>query len=712
MSHSRVYYNSKLELVTDITRPGALCDSVEKHQGGIWESMKIRGKEKQVMVLPIDFLGKRFYVAGIISDTEYSLKTRKIDSQFIILIAVLLLLILIGMPILKIIFIGKNERLRSSDASASLISSIFGTGLLILMILVMIKHKLIDHPHTDERLEQLSDTLYNNVFSNIDSIKNLFESVSYNDKLISNLDSAIAGNQSNIKNNLPCPYLLSQYNNQLPYISLLKDLSYWKYYMEKQKSKPLAQFALNHFMVGSKKFQLYNDTLLGNMFPINEIILVDKSGIIYKAVTSTQFSELVPVNLSQRNYFINAKDTSTSWPTKDHLRFYIESIKSYNTGDGETAISFHNPNCEKVPVTAITSALPALYQQVLPKDVEFVIINSTGKVLYHSIKSKNLHENFLDECDFDERLQNAMKFRTEGMFHVDYNEKNWMLRIIPIKDTPLFHITLIDLDQANNMNSRIFLYTFYFLLIVLIVIGIGMLLLRWAVPKASRTKRRWFLEWVFFKPEKFYAYLNLSFILLILIIVQFVGFGANNKPIAILLYHIIFITYSSFVSLIIINRKKLTFNNLFTKEFLPENLILLIVLVLVIIFFSVFSVGISPVLSVGVLVLLAFSLPSVLKGNDLEKLFEDVSTENKKRTYLLFLFLWLTSLAVFPVFQSYRSIKHQEEQIEKQQQLFTVAQKNLSLYNTYYKYRNVGWFKQYPGKWTGSYGSGFPGSKK
>ena len=689
--YTQVYYNSKLELVTDITRPASLCDSVENHQGGIWESMEIRGKDKQVMVLPIDFLGKRFYIAGIISDVEYHKKTRTIDNQFIILIAVLLLLVLIGMPILKIIFIGKNERLKSTDASASLISSIFGTGLLILMILGIIKHKLVDHPEIENRLTQISNTLYKNVTSDIDSIKALYMAVSFKDEAGKNLIPA------NANENPPCPYIFNQNKVKLPFFTWTQELTLWSYYLKKQENRPLAQFAIRKFMESDNKFHMYNDSLLKNIFPINEIILINNTGIIAKAVTSTPFSELVPIDLSQRNYFKNAKSTTTSWPTINNLNFYIESIKSYNTGDGETSISFHNSNCDDVPVTAITSAIPSFYKQVLPKDVEFVIINNTGKVLYHSIKSKNLHENFLDECDFDERIENSISFRTEDIFHIDYNEKRWMLRIVPIEDTPLFHITLIDLEQSNNKNARIFLFTFYFLVIILVIIGIGMLILRWSVPQYSHSKHNWFLEWVLYKPEKISSYLNLSLLLLILSIVQFTGFGAKSKPAAILLYNIIFIVYSLFVSLVILTRKNLYFKHLLKRRFLPENIILIIVIFLVILFFSLFSTGFLPVFAISILVLITISLPTYLKNDELGMILTQVSDKNKKRIYLLFLFIWLICLAVLPVLQSYKSIKNQEREIELQQQSFAIAQKNLDLYDDYYKFGDAPWVKHIQG---------------
>ena len=694
---SRVYYNSKQEIVTDITRPDALSDSVEHHQGGIWESLKIRGKEKQVMILPFDFLGTRFYFAGIISNVQYKSKTRTIDSQLIILVAVLLLLILIGMPILKIIFIGKNERLKSTDASASLISSVFGTGLLILMMIGIVKHKYIDHPRIEDRIIDISNILSKNVTNDIDSIVDLYKSISFNNEIKNETDS-VSIKKDNIKITSPYPYLFKSENRELNFYRLGYEYLNWAMYKKYYKSSTLANFAVEKLSQNDKKFHLYTEEQLNGMFPINEIILIDKNGTISKAVTRTQFSELVPVNLSQRNYFINAKNASSSWPINDSLRFYIESIKSYNTGEGETAISFHNFKSDEIPAIAITSSIPALYDQVLPKDVEFLIINASGKVLYHSIKSKSLHENFLDECNFDEQLQNAINYRTEGIFHVDYNEKKWMLRIIPLENTPLFHITLIDMSQNNNKNARIFLFTFYFLIVLLIIIWIGMLILRWGTTiNTPIVRREWFLDWILFKPEKYPIYFILAVIMLILIIVQLFGIRATDKPVSVLIYQTIFVSYSSFVSLILLKRGDLIFRQLYKKEYFPENLILLIDLILII--FSLFMLNnlIATILSIAVLVLLTANLPVTLTSLKSTVINKKISSENKKRIYLLFLLFWLVSMSGVPVIQFYKSVKYQEDQIEKQEQLFTVAKRNLLLYDDFYRFRDTPWLKAIQG---------------
>lgn len=647
--HSVVYYNSRLDFITDITDPKALRDSVEKAQGGIWRKTNIRGENKHIMVLPVDFKTERFYLAGVISDADYKTKTRTINNQFIILVAAFLLLVLIGMPILKIIYIDKNERLHATDASGSAISTIFGTGLLILITISIIKYQTDESTFLKNRIYNISEKLIENVNADIDSIKNLYLTIS---------------DSNSVKHTLSAKFA-----------------------------------AKSLFEKESKKFRQYTGDTLKSPFPLNEIILIDSLGNASKAVTSTPFSEIVTLDLSDRQYFINAQDHEKAWPA-NNLKFYIESIKSYNTGQVETAISFHTSKFDTIPVLAVTSAIPSLYQQVLPKDIEYLIINNSGNVLYHSIKSKNLHENFLDECESDFRLKKAMELRDDKILQLNYNERKWMARIAPMKDTPLFHITLLDLDQNNNKNARILLFTFYFFLITVLVIGCGMLIMRWIIPYEEVTKNQpWFLIWLFYKPEKFIQYQKASFVLSVIIIIQFAGIWLIKKPFEALLYQLIFIIYASFVSMLFIKRKEFNFKELFFKKYLPENIFISTLLLLAVILICKFNSGWNVILPIGTLLIVTSFLIRMLKeGKNIHRVERKTNIEQPvKRIYLIYLFLWLSSLSVVPIIQYYFSIKNQEDLIWGQEQFFSIARENLEIYNKFYEFAGIPWLERIQG---------------
>ena len=80
------------------------------------------------------------------------------------------------------------------------------------------------------------------------------------------------------------------------------------------------------------------EVITRDSIPFNEILFLNKDGKAIKAITQTAFSNLVQLDLSNRNYYRNLADEArTAWPWKVKSsnyfdEFFIESIKSYNTG--------------------------------------------------------------------------------------------------------------------------------------------------------------------------------------------------------------------------------------------------------------------------------------------------------------------------------------------------------------------------------------------
>jgi len=645
--NSKVWYSLYPGNLADITNPGALCDSAKYMQGGIYKKLNIRGEDKHTMILPLDFAGEKFYIAGFISDTDYQNKTRTINKQLLIFIVGILLLVFAGMPVLKIIFIDDLEHLKARDASGSAISLLFGIGLFILLIVAFSKKRFVDEMAHNRRIKMISELLYSNVTHDINSIKTLGNSIAHG--------------------------VNSKYSS-------------------------LADSVHNVFY---SPVSFYQDKNLKCPFPLNEIILINENGIVKKGYTSTAFSDIVKVDLSERQYFKNIKNIENSWPTSEGVNFYVESIKSLNTGAVETAVSFYTTNFDSLPVLAITSEIPALYHQILPKDIEFVIINKTGKVLYHSKPEKNLHENFILECESDLKLINAINLGVADNIQINYNERKWLARIVPIKDTPLYHITLLNLNQADNKNARIFLFTFYFLIATLVFIMVGLIIMRWIThAQKGIQKNIWFLNWIILQPRKYLLYKRLSFVLLIIIAIQLSGFFIVVNPIAMLLYQFIFIVYTLFVSMVFLNRKQTESKKLMHHEFFAELNILMATVLLILFFLWKFDTGLIFHIPLAILIIITVFIYRFLKNYKSQKALhhhpDNIADLKIKRMYLAFLFLWLASISAVPVVVYYFSVKTHEENLWKQEQLKKVAQDNIDLQSVYNSH-NEEWFKRIQG---------------
>ena len=670
-NENEVIYNTNHTLVNAITNPQALVDSTEKHQGGVVERLNVGAEENHVMILPIDFHGERFYLAGFISTSKYSDKTRAINSQLLIVVSGLLLLAIIGMPVLKIFFLSKQERLHASDANGSIISIMLGAGVIILLTTNFLKHNVNDHDLLIERLTENSKKLYKNVNKDINRITGIYEDIRKG---------------------------------------------------EAEKNS-LARTAIKFFTDTNQADKIYKkipDRLLEKSFPVNEIFLMDNSGKIFKAVTSTAFYGGKQIDVSQRKYFQNLKnDTANSWLLRARLknlpetRFFIESIKSYNTGNKEAAISFSLPQDKKelykAPFLAITSHIPALYDQVLPPDMEFIIINESGKVLFHSIQQKNLHENFLDECDRDPGLLGAIDHRTGEIIKIKYNEKPWLGRIIPIHGTSLYHITLIDLQQTQNKNARILIFTAYFLLAGFIIILAGMFILQLPKYAGFTSSHRWSLNYLLFNRSRSKNYLFLLVLQSFLILLQLAGLFFKAGVFDMFIYQIFFVTLSAFLAVIILNEQFDFITHFFKKEKLTSSLILLALIILLSISWVLGKWHLSLIHSLAFAVII-FLLSGKAKNNKTDKdgkpaglkylnayLQKEITEGTARKVFMIYLFIWLAGISVIPVLQYYDSVKIQEEKIWHRHKLDQLAENNTHLMDLYPGRTSSDWYQRLQG---------------
>ena len=653
-----IIYNSSPEVIQDITNPGMLADTVKKMQGGLIQKINIRGETNHVMVLPIDFLGNRLYLAGFITETGFRQKTRHINSQFLIILGGIFLLLLFSMPILKIFLISRNEPLHSRDCTAGTFSLIIVAGFSILIVVSVMKHYVVDKHYLQERIENISNTLYNNVICDFNLIKDLYQGIIEHENtskdsieslgtLIKTVNAAFTGSNNNFRD-IPVDY----------------------------QKKGL---------------------------PLNEIFLIDSIGEISKAVTSTGLSGLVPSNLEKRRYYSYLKDNSgKSWTYKNSYdtiqKYYIESLKSYNSGEKEVAFSFRlSEKASKnfgTKILAITSPLPSLYSQILPEDMIFMIINDNGDVLFHSNKSKNLHENFLAECSENKYLEGLLKHRVTDITRIVYNEKQWLARVYPIEDAPLFHITLIDLQHTYNKNARILIYTFYFMLATFILILIGTGIIQLSNPDISKSlSKQWLFYWLQFSEENRESYLQLLVIQTAILLCQIAGILISDKPVTMFIYQMFFIVISVYFAMSILkydqNGKA---EKRSTTPALPQIILILIMLILtgVLIYLNQKPILALPFALLIVLVLLTGRLKRIDKT-----LSQGYST---KTIFHIYVFTWLICISAIPALQYYQSAKEQEEDLWKRHKLEYIAMKNLNMVHEYKEgMENEKWYKRITG---------------
>lgn len=634
---TEVFYSSGSKIAFNITNPEIVIDSVYQQQGGFARIIKVRGEKKHALILPFNFVSKRFYLAGIISDSAFKNKTRSINFQLLILISGLLLVFLVGMPVLKILLIDAYDHLDASDPHRVVISFIVATGVLVLISIGSTYHKIIDRRHQYTRLDHISDSIYLNIENDLKTLS------FFSDKIIESND-LFAEDAASILSDSVFP-------------------------------------ALN------------TDTL----FNLNELILMNPEGIaevVYSVGDSVNFSIETEINgkpiekldLSTRLYFQNVQDTSKSWYNSHVDRYYyLQSIMSYNTGYRETALSFNIAP----KVFAVTSPIPSLFNLILPDDVEFAVVGPAGEVLFHSQESKNLHENFLSECEDNPTLKSAVELRTKETGRITYNEKPWLFQTLPLENMPLTLVTLLDIKQMQQRNTRIILFTFYFFVVTLICILIWMIIIRAIHPGDKHVKTEsWLFDWLHFNKENYADFKQFFAVLILLVITQLMGGFMIDNPVTMLVFQLVFIMFSGIAGLVILGNYTFNVQEFYRKEHFPSTLLLILLIALMVLLIILLKQQpgllffmIVPLIIGGYLYFLMYDENNqfITKIQYQLRLKVGHVRDEKwiRNIYNFCLILWLMSLSFVPVMHYYLSVQKQEENIRRKQQMIDLAQKSL-----------------------------------
>lgn len=176
----------------------------------------------------------------------------------------------------------------------------------------------------------------------------------------------------------------------------------------------------------------------------------------------------------------------------------------------------------------ITAQPLSLIDPILPFGYGYALFDESGLVLFHADKTKNLHENFLQETDWNKQLAAAaFGHSTEPSLKIKYLGNDYqasVIQVIGVSQAPWSLIVYRDLTfvrtlnlQSMTMTSMLFLGI---LLVPAIIVGIWCLIRRprfapeWLWPNRARTST--------------YIYLIIVYTLLI-ILFGFLGFTASSE---------------------------------------------------------------------------------------------------------------------------------------------------------------------------------------
>jgi hypothetical protein len=652
-------------------------DSRSAYAGLVKKDIMIHNEKKHLLILPCKLLGKDIYLAGIINSSVYVDWTRNLNPELILALIVLITLLFSSFPLFKLLFISKQERLHSNDANLATLSLIFCIGLVVILVQGPFKLNLSKKHKMDDRLDEISQKLCANIKSDLSSVFSIYDQIVNCEN-----DSKTAVEQ-----------LMKRMKRGISEHTFPLDSSYFP---EINKGKCLLPL------------------------PVNDILFIDSTGFSRKMVTKyyKQYKRFDVPDLVDRDYYRVIRESKQPY-LWDSIPYFIESIMAYTSGKGEAAISFEHKETFRTiedtiqtDILAITSSLPSLFNQVLPSDVQFAVIDRTGKTLFHSERNRNLHENFFEEVE-KAKLRSFLENNLCKKDWIIYHSRDWRAKIRPI-DThiQLYLITLIDDQQAQEKHTRIVLHTIILFLIYTFFIVLGTTVINFTRPKNLFLKQKQYnYVWLFFTDRKLDEYKQLLITYVILIGAQIAGLFYYELIWELLLFQFTVVSLSAYYGLDSLDQKlyQITVPLRRPGVWMLFGISILFILSLTVLVSTRDDSGASIGLYVPIFILLtSFVFYHKVKNIPLKwatELIEDLNVNPSIFYYRLFMGAWLILMTALPAAHMMTVLEDQEGTLWSRYDLNHMASKNVRLLNNYQPFSN----KNLPDWYTQAQGDGLDG---
>ncbi len=402
---------------------------------GEFLDITISNKAYKLFFKPVHINDQDWFLCGLMDASNFNAAKRSISPWVIILLSLMLILILLGLPLIKLKVISKTEHLDTSTISNSALSILVGSAVITLFFL-FVTQNIANLQTTDKRLQEFSQSI--DITLN-DEIKAAFEQ-------LEDYDSVHYAFQLN--------------------------------YKEKYPSWPVVT-------------DILNDSIDSVVYPsaykfADYLYWINNKG--KQSAYVTPFYEVGTLtDLKNRDYY--KKKDEWFLPSDNTKKFRLESIVSITSGNHKVALSTTS-NVEGNPVIALSSRFYSIIDPIIPRNYGYCIIDESGMVWFHSNKNRNLMENFISECNDNGLLKAAIYNRTSKPIYVTYYNHPHRVYIQPIDKLPLYLVTFYNRKADTSFHAQVFTLTlfmlggfFLFLFIQIIILMAMERQLQWKLSK-------------------------------------------------------------------------------------------------------------------------------------------------------------------------------------------------------------------------------------
>ncbi len=395
---------------------------------------------------------REWVLCGLQSAKALDWEALSISSTFIIWFTALFLAICMSGPVFKVLFMNKRERFRLRELGflglfLVLLTSVFTFSGLEAVVFPQ-------NDNTDAQLKLLGDKLSGNIHQELRQMREQLIEWCADDNL--RRDFKIAENHEVIRN--------TPYPGDPP--------------SPKDSVTPRA-----------------------TKYPyVNNAFWTDDDGRqIVKWSTSSYLTPMI--DISQSRMYTHPKSTYLDGKGPP---FHFDSVRPPNKLEYLASLTMTTEDCNPALLSGIrgdvtggsaflTAQPLSLIDPILPLDYGFALLDETGLVLFHADKTKNIHENFLQESDWSKQLYAAaFGHSNERSLRVKYRGKDYQARVMPVmgvSQAPWSLIVYRDLTSVRTLNLQAM--TMASSLLLMILAGPVLAIAVWCAIRRPRFAPEW-----------------------------------------------------------------------------------------------------------------------------------------------------------------------------------------------------------------------------
>ncbi len=354
-------------------------------------------------------------VGGLVRAQRFQSESLAISYTVLLIFIFVVVMTLLAWPFLKLLSMGPAERVNTFDVVFLAFSALIGSVLLTFFLLDVYAYQGLA-AQRDRQLKEFAEAIVANVEAELEKVYDQLHAFNQSVELS---DDRKDGKRTAILTNGPIP-------TSYPYL----ELAFW--------AEPKA---------GKQKAKWTVRTRLTPMISVKE-----------------------------RDYFKRVTEDRL-WSKTIHgrtLRFYLESIISWTTGEAHAILSIPYDGPDKAKqgyVSAIETSLLSLIHPMIPPSVGYAVIASDGKVLFHSDETRNLREHLFKETDNNPELRSAVYGRRAAWMDVSYLGTGHRLYVKPVAELPWSLVVYENKQALRTVNLELLsvsliLFVVYFVLML------------------------------------------------------------------------------------------------------------------------------------------------------------------------------------------------------------------------------------------------------